>query len=79
MTADDKCGIGAGLLALGLAAGLILLSQLLPANALTFLPHREMVKAEAVFDAILLIFALPAGIFFFIQGALGGTGDRDGK
>lgn len=32
MTADDKFGLGAGSLALGLAGGLILLAQLLPGN-----------------------------------------------
>ena len=30
MTADDKFGIGAGLVALGLAAGIILFAQLHP-------------------------------------------------
>ena len=51
MSNDDKYGIGAGLMALGLAAGLILLGQFLPANMLTFLPHRDRNTAEAIFDA----------------------------
>ena len=68
MTADDKCGMGAGLLALGLAAGFIFLCQL-PADVLTFLPHREMSNPEAVFDAVLFLLAVPAGAFFFWKGA----------
>ena len=70
MSSDDKFGIGAGLMALGLAAGIILLAQYLPENSLTFLPHRELVKPEAIFDGILCVLALPAGIYFFIAGAM---------
>ena len=78
MSSDDKFGIGAGLTALGLAAGIILLAQLLPENTLTFLPHREMVKPEAIFDGILCVLALPAGIYFFVMGAMSsGDGNSD--
>jgi hypothetical protein len=67
MTSEDKCGIGAGLLALGLAAGVILLAQVLPEGRFFF--HRELVKPEAIFDGILCALALPAGVYFFYQGA----------
>ena len=68
MSSDDKFGIGAGLMALGLAAGVILLAQKLPPDVLTFLPHREMVVPEAIFDGILCVLALPAGIYYFVMG-----------
>ena len=77
MSTDDKFGIGAGLLALGLAAGVILLGQWLPADVLSFLPHREMVVPEAIFDGILCALALPAGIYFFILGTLSGSKDEE--
>ena len=72
MTANDKCGVGAGLLALGLAGGLILLAQYSP--DLFDLPQRDFVKAEAIFDAVLLITGLPAGIYFLYKGAVSGNG-----
>jgi hypothetical protein len=68
MTADDYCGLAAGLLALGLFGGFAFLSQL-PADILPFLPHREMVKPEAVIDALLFVFGVPVGIWFFCKGA----------
>jgi len=77
MSTDDKFGIGAGLMALGLAAGLILLAQFLPADVLTFLPHRERVVPEAIFDAIVCALALPAGIYFFVLGTLSGSKDQE--
>jgi hypothetical protein len=77
MSTDDKFGIGAGLTALGLAAGVILLAQFLPANVLTFLPHRELVKPEAIFDGIVCALALPAGIYFFVLGTLSGPEDQE--
>jgi hypothetical protein len=70
MSTDDKYGIGAGLMALGLAAGVILLAQFLPAETLTFLPHRDRNTAEAIFDGLVCALALPAGIFFFIAAIL---------
>jgi len=76
MSTDDKFGIGAGLMALGLAAGVILLGQLLPPEVLPFLPHRELVKPEAIFDGIVCALALPAGIYFFVLGTLSGSKDR---
>ncbi len=45
MSTTDKLGIGAGLMALGLAAGVILLGQLLPPEVLPILPHRDLIKA----------------------------------
>ena len=77
MSTDDKFGIAAGLTALGLAAGVILLAQFLPQDVLTFLPHREMVVPEAVFDGIVCALALPAGIYFFVLGALAGAQDEE--
>jgi hypothetical protein len=68
MTADDHCGLGAGLLALGLFGGFAFLSQL-PPDILPFLPHREMAKPEAAIDALLFFFGVPAGIWFFYKGA----------
>ena len=95
MSTDDKYGIGAGLLALGLAAGVILLGQLTfskkaeeamskaataaadsgkgpqadaadqPSLLYRIIPHRELVMPEAIFDGIVCLLALPAGIFFF--------------
>ena len=81
MSVDDKYGIGAGCMALGLAAGVILLGQLLPADVLTFLPHRELVRAEAIFDGIVCALALPVGIFFFVIAAASGStnGESDQK
>ena len=67
MTADDKCGIGSGLTALGLAAGAILLAQLLH-NGLIVLPHRELVVPEAIFDAVVCVACLPAGIYLLYKG-----------
>ncbi len=76
MSAEDKYGIGAGLTALGLAAGVILLGQELPPDVLTFLPHREFIRWEAIFDGIVCALALPVGICFFVQGALSDSKDR---
>jgi hypothetical protein len=73
MSTDDKYGIGAGLMALGLAAGIILLAQFLPAETLKFLPHRDRNTAEAIFDGIVCAAALPSGIFFFIAAIMSGT------
>ena len=70
MTADDKCGIGSGLLALGLAAGMIFLAQYLPNGLFGF--HREMVNAEAAFDAIVFVIGFPAGLYLFFKGATSG-------
>lgn len=64
MTTDDKFGFGAGLSALGLGALLILLAQVFK------LTPREPVTVEILFDILVLIGALPAGIYFFVQGAL---------
>ena len=44
---------------------------------LTFLPHRERVNAEAIFDGIVCALALPAGIYFFVLGALSGPKDQE--
>ena len=76
MSTDDKFGIGAGLTALGLAAGVILLAQFLPPDVLTFLPHRDKIVAEAIFDGVVCVLALPAGIYFFILGI---TSDSEEK
>jgi len=76
MSTEDKYGIGAGLTALGLAAGVILLGQLLSPEQLPFLPHRELIKPEAIFDGIVCALALPAGIYFFVLGALSDSKDR---
>ena len=77
MSTDDKFGIGAGLMALGLAAGVILLAQFLPPDVLTFLPHRELVVPEAIFDGIVCVLALPAGIYFFVLGTLSDSKDQE--
>ena len=77
MSTDDKFGMGAGLLALGLAAGAILLAQLLPPDVLPFLPHRQPVVPEAIFDGIVCALALPTGIYFFISGILSGSEDQE--
>jgi hypothetical protein len=77
MSTDDKFGIGAGLMALGLSAGLILLGQLLPADVLSFLPHRDKVMAEVIFDGIVCALALPAGILFFVLGIMSGPKDQE--
>ena len=68
MTANDKCGVGAGLLALGLAAGIILILQYWP--DVFGIPSHEVFKAEAIFDAILLVACLPAGIYLLYKGAV---------
>jgi hypothetical protein len=78
MSNDDKYGVGAGLLALGLAAGLILLMQL-PPDVLSFLPHRERNIPEAVFDGIICVLALPAGIFFFVSAVLSGPAEQEAE
>jgi hypothetical protein len=72
MSADDKFGIGAGLLALGVAASIIALGQCLPPEMLPFLPHREFVRLEFIFDCVVAALALPAGVFFFLIGILSG-------
>ena len=109
MSTDDKFGIGAGLMALGLAAGVILLGQLTynkdmqaelekapaaaadsgqppqadaapvvkPTLLYRLIPHRELVKPEAIFDGIVCALALPAGIFFFVLGTLSGSKDKE--
>lgn len=74
MTANDKCGVGAGLLALGLAAGIILFAQFSP--DLFGIPTREVIKAEAIFDAVLLVTCLPAGIYFLYKGATSSDGTK---
>ncbi len=76
MSTDDKFGIGAGLLALGLAAGVILFAQVTPPDVLSFLPHRQLVVPEAIFDGIVCVLALPAGIYFFVAGTLSGSEDK---
>ena len=38
------------------------------------LPHRELVKAEAIFDGILCVLGLPLGIYFLYKGAISGKG-----
>jgi hypothetical protein len=73
MSTDDKYGIGAGLTALGLAAGVILLGQLLPKDVLAFLPHRDRNLAEMIFDGIVCALALPSGIAFFVMAMLSGS------
>lgn len=105
MNTDDKFGIAAGLMALGLAAGIILIGQLTfnkdyeekaskyatqladskdaaggkaalpdpppkPFPLYSLIPHRELVIPEAIFDGIVLLFALPGGIIMFILGIL---------
>ena len=77
MSTDDKYGIGAGLMALGLAAGVILLAQFLPAETLKFLPHRDRNTAEAIFDAIVFFLALPSGIFFFVAAIMSGATEQE--
>ena len=77
MSTDDKLGIGAGLTALGLAAALILLAQILPEDVLKFLPHREFNRVEAIFDGIVCLVALPAGLCFFFLGAMFGSQDQE--
>ena len=77
MSTEDRFGSGAGLMALGLAAGVILLGQLLSPEVLPFLPHRELIKAEAIFDGIVCALALPAGIYFFVLGTLSDSEDRE--
>ena len=85
MTADDKCGIGAGLLALGLAGGIILLAQLLPNDlpllpfGLLSLPHRELVTVEAIFDGVLAVTCLPSGIYLLYRGAIAGKDEGEGE
>jgi len=115
MSTDDKYGIGAGLLALGLAAGVILLGQitfdkaaedaLAKAAAATadsgkgpqaeassvakppllyrLLPHREGNLPEEIFDGIVCVLALPAGIFFFVSAIMSGAAapeaEQEGK
>jgi hypothetical protein len=74
MTANDKCGVGAGLLALGLAGGIILVMQYMP--DMFGLPTREVITVEAVFDAILLVTCLPAGIYLLYKGAFSGDGTK---
>ena len=76
MSNDDKLGIGA-LLALGLAAGVILMAQFLPKEVLPFLPHRELIVPEAIFDGILCVLALPAGIYFFAMATILGSPDEE--
>jgi hypothetical protein len=77
MSTDDKYGIGAGLMALGLAAGVILLAQFLKPDVLTFLPHRDRNTVEAIFDGIVCALALPSGIFFFIAAIMSGTAEQE--
>jgi len=77
MSTDDKFGIGAGLMALGLAAGVILFAQLSPPEVLPFLPHRQLVVPEAIFDGIVCVLALPAGIYFFVLGTMSGSTDKE--
>jgi hypothetical protein len=82
VTADDKFGLGAGALALGLAGGVILLAQftpglfdLPPGAGLVGNPPPASVIAEAVFDGIVCLLGIPTGIYFFYQGARTKTQD----
>ena len=82
MTADDRVGIGVGLLVLGLAGGAIFLFQVLPADPqlpswldyrffhsfLRALPHRDRVLPEAIFDAALGVIGLVGAACFFFLG-----------
>jgi hypothetical protein len=67
MTTDDKFGLGVGCLALGLAAGWILLAQLVPGGFLGL--SRDLLMPEAIFDGIVCVLGIPAGIYFLYQGA----------
>jgi len=96
-------------MALGLAAGVILLGQLtydekaqaalekiprafsdagktLPADTVPIekpsifyrlIPHRQLIRPEAIFDGILCALALPAGIYFFVWGAISGSRGKE--
>ncbi len=68
MSTDDRLGLGVGALALGLAAGVILLAQWLPNGIFGF--HRDLVTAEAVFDGILFALGVPVGIYLFYRAAV---------
>ena len=66
MSANDKFGLGAGALALGLAGLMIFIGQLTPPD---FFFHRDWVQAEAIADFIVFLVGVPTGIYLFYQGA----------
>ena len=67
-------------MALGLAAGVILLAQFLPPDVLTFLPHRDRVTVEAVFDGIVCASGLARGhLLLCPRDLVGRQGSRIGS
>jgi hypothetical protein len=77
MSVEDKFGIGAGLLALGLSAAIMAAGQCLPPHVLPILPHRDYVQLEFIFDCVVAALALPAGVFFFVIGIMSSVEKRE--
>jgi hypothetical protein len=70
MTADDKFGLGAGALAIGLAGAAILWMQFHP--DFFGLPHVDKVAMpEAIFDGIVAVVGIPAGLYLFYRALTG--------
>jgi hypothetical protein len=74
MSANDKFGLAAGALALGLAAGAILIMQFFP-QVFGLPSDYTRAVAETIFDAIVCLAGLATGIYLFYQAARTKNGD----
>jgi hypothetical protein len=50
-----------------------------PSLLYRLIPHRELVVPEAIFDGIVCVLALPAGIFFFASALASGPPEQEAE